>query len=515
MAHELRFAGVGGKARIFVDGLLVGQNGIRYLPFSVVIRRPDDRLSDVIVVVHVDNRPSRDALPGSGNIEWVLFGGLIQRVDLLEHPMVRVDHVGIRALPADGGGTVNATVTVVNAGASPVTGTLVCEVQGSPDSRTAAPFGCAGGASVEVEVAVNALHAVELWDLDDPALYVLTTALTVDAGLVHQRDDRFGFRTIEVVGSEIRLNGRTVFLKGHSRYDDYSPHGPCPPRDLIRADLERMKRTGANIVRIHYPQDAVHFEIADEIGLLFMQEVPICWWRPGPEDPAEMYSTLLEEAHEALARMFVRDRNHPSWIIWSMGNENNTFTPVGRHAMRELVGHARRLDDSRLLTWVCDHLPDADEFSCADLVCVNLYFGIFHGQCPAVSISEFPELVEKPTRTALERLAIEHPNKPIVVTEFGTSGIEGLRGDTRFTLTFQARMLEAVWGTLTTCSGVAGGITWCWADYAHQRDFVTDSVPGHLNGVYGPFGVVTNERRRKDEPYAAAVRMFGGVVDGE
>lgn len=228
-----------------------------------------------------------------------------------------------------------------------------------------------------------------------------------------------------------------------------------------------------------------------------------------------MHSALLDEAHKALERMFVRDANHPSWVIWSMGNENNSFTPVGRHAMRELVGHARQLDDSRMLTWVCDVLPDADEFSCADIVGVNLYFGVFHGKGPALSIGDFPSLVADQTRNALERLANDYPDKPILVAEFGTAGVEGLRGENRFTLTYQAKMLEIMWETLTNCSGVAGGIMWCWADYAHQRDFVGDSDPGHLNGAYGPFGVVTIERRRKDEPYAAIVRLFGGIDDGQ
>ena len=515
MSHELRFSGVGGKATVFVDGLPAGQNNIRYLPFSVSIDRAENDRSDVSVVVRVDNRPSRDSLPGADKIEWVLFGGLIQRVDVLKHPIVRIEHVAIRAVPTQGGGTVDATATIANASDRPITGSLLCEIQGHPECRTKTDFRCDGAASVAVEVAVNPLGSVDLWDFDNPALYLLTTTLVLDEIEVHQRDDRFGFRSVETVGSEIRLNGRKIFLKGFSRYDDYSPYGPCPPRDVIRADLERIKKTGANIIRIHYPQDPVHLDIADEIGLLYMQEVPICWWRPEPGDTPEMHSALIAEANEALVRIFTRDGNHPSWIIWSMGNENNSFTPVGRQVMGELVSHARRLDKSRLMTWVCDVPPDADEFNGADLVGVNLYLGVFHGEGPAVGIGDFTELVEHPTRSVLERLARDYEDKPIIVSEFGTAGIDGLHGDIRFSSSYQAKMLEVMWDVITTSSGVAGGIMWCWADYAHQRDFVGDSDRGHLNGTYGPFGVVTEDRRRKDEPYKAVVQMFGGVDDGE
>src|SRR6185503_4343243 len=134
-----------------------------------------------------------------------------------------------------------------------------------------------------------------------------------------------------------------------------------------------------NLVRTHFPQAPVNLRVADELGLLVMEEVPLNWWRAPwhPPVPKEFRNDrIIDEAEKALERMIRRDGSHPSVAIWSMANECETSDAMGIRAMERLLRRARALDDTRLITYVANRDFEKNRaFALADLVAVNLYYG--------------------------------------------------------------------------------------------------------------------------------------------
>ena len=253
-----------------------------------------------------------------------------------------------------------------------------------------------------------------------------------------------------------------------------------------------MKKSGVNCVRMHYPQNPALLALYDEIGFLVMEEVPLNWWGqkwwPGREAPQSM--DILQPASAALTAMIRRDRNHPCVFAWSMANESATQTEVGQAVMRALLQEARRLDPSRLATFVVagdarPHLAAAE----ADILCTNIYYGL-HQKPAAHHRNQLHELVYTPSRRHLEEQAAAFPGKPVLVTEFGMRGIKGVHGDVAFSEDFQADYLACMLQVLADSPDVAGGMLWSWADYYHRRELIDYAV-------FGPYGMVTVDRAPK------------------
>ncbi|MBW7462156.1 hypothetical protein K0U00_49715, partial [Paenibacillus sepulcri] len=119
-------------------------------------------------------------------------------------------------------------------------------------------------------------------------------------------------------------------------------------------------------------------------------------------------------------------------------NESGTNREVGIAAMRRLIRRTRELDATRLVTFATTGSGGHHAFEEADLVCVNLYYGVFFHRRLAFDISEFDEVVRIPTEEHLRETASQYPDKPVLMSEFGTHGILGLRGNERFSETYQA-----------------------------------------------------------------------------
>ena len=203
--------------------------------------------------------------------------------------------------------------------------------------------------------------------------------------------------------------------------------------------------------------------------------------------------------------MIQRDKNHPSVIIWSMCNESETANDVGTSVMRKLIRRARQLDPSRLVTFVIpprDAKPDR-AFEDADLVAVNMYQGTLQSPL-AIHLDQLADLVTMPSEEYIQRQLEAFPDKPLLITEFGARGVPGMHGDVVYTEDFQAAAIQAAWKAIQNREEVSGGVLWCWADYYHRRPFIQYAV-------FGPYGVVTVDRRPKAALRALA-QMYGGKV---
>ncbi|MGW2383534.1 glycoside hydrolase family 2 TIM barrel-domain containing protein [Streptomyces sp. NPDC001658] len=164
---------------------------------------------------------------------------------------------------------------------------------------------------------------VRTWNAETPELYDLTVRLhRADGTVTDTSRHRVGFRDVEVVGRDLLVNGERIFVRGVNRHDFHPLTGRTVSDEDIRADLVLLKRFGFNAIRTsHYPNDPSVYDLADELGLYVVDEANIESHDHAHEiadDPRYLNAFV-----DRVSRMALRDKNHPSVIIWSLGNESD------------------------------------------------------------------------------------------------------------------------------------------------------------------------------------------------
>src|SRR5579859_666741 len=255
------------------------------------------------------------------------------------------------------------------------------------------------------------LPGVQLWSPENPKLYSVEIASEAD-----RISDEIGFRSIEIRGLDIVLNGHPVFLRGITMHEEALGHpGRAHGDDDARALLGLAKELGCNFVRLaHYPHDEHMTRMADRMGLLVWSEIPV-WQAIDWNNPA-----VLQKAKQQLTEMISRDHNRASIILWSVTNESKAI-PERNAFIHELVTTARALDPTRLITAATNQFkrPDAHSIVVDDPVIADLdvfglneYVGWYYG-----------------TSADLDNFSFTTPyNKPMIVSEFGGEAKAGNHG---------------------------------------------------------------------------------------
>lgn len=185
---------------------------------------------------------------------------------------------------------------------------------------------------------------VQPWNDETPTLYTLVVSLLSPAGAeIEHTSCRIGFRRVEIRERQLLINGKAVMIKGVNRHEWDETHGKVISRESMVRDIRVLKQHGFNAVRTaHYPNDALWYDLCDEFGLYLIDEADI-------ESHAFMGSTCNDARYATSfldrgLRMVERDKNHPSVILWSLGNESG-YGP-NHDAM---AGWIRHFDASRPL----------------------------------------------------------------------------------------------------------------------------------------------------------------------
>ena len=233
-------------------------------------------------------------------------------------------------------------------------------------------------------------------------------------------------------------------IRGVNRYDEIAPYGPTVPAELVRRDLEQIKAAGFNLVRVHHPQETALLDLLDEIGLLLIEEVFLNWWGadffPNRLPTQENAGAVSRAAEAQLEAMIARDYNHPCIILWSMGNECDSASPLGIAVFKRLIARAHHLDPTRLVTYAANGDIAANAaFDAADVVGVNSYPGVFDAD-PVHHIAELEGRVALPLAQELRAICQRFAGKPVIMTEYGTHGVPGVFGDARLTRTCRPRI---------------------------------------------------------------------------
>ncbi len=296
------------------------------------------------------------------------------------------------------------------------------------------------------------IPGAEPWSSERPTLYQVSIALKDPTGRVVQSEwFRIGFRRVEIVGVDLLINGRRVLIRGINRHDFDQLTGRTLTARDFRADLVQMKRFGFNAVRTsHYPNDPALLDLADELGLYVVAEADIethAFWDTLCDDPR-----YLDAWVSRVARMAQRDKNHPSVIVWSLGNES------GYGANHDAAaGWLRRYDPSRPL-----HYEGAIKFdwtsgtAASDITC-PMY--------PPI------EAIVAHARSGLQR-------RPLIMCEYSHA-----MGNSNGTL-------AEYWDAIESTPGLQGGFIWEWWDHG----LVQTLADGTKRWAYGgDFGDTPND----------------------
>ncbi len=341
----LDFAAAITRATVTLNGTEVADHLGGYLPFSVEITgrlRPERN----VLAVRLDSAfnlnvpPARPAPHASNSVDFWQPGGIYRDVRLRVVPEVFLADVFAKPVnvldPAARKVLVEATVDAALAGTAQVAVELLDGARTIASARAPAVVTEAG--QVTVTATLSGLGDVTLWDIDHPKLYHVAATLLVDGSPRHRYRVRTGFREAAFTLDGFYLNGRRVKLFGVNRHQFFPFAGGAMAARVQASDARIVRRElNCNMVRCsHYPQSEAFYDACDELGLMAWEEAP-GWGYLGDE-------SWLALAYRDIGAMIVRDRNHPSIIVWG-ARLNETPHHVSFYASTNQLAHS--LDDSR------------------------------------------------------------------------------------------------------------------------------------------------------------------------
>jgi beta-galactosidase len=327
----IRFDGVESCARVWLNGTDIGEFKGSRLPHEFAVGHLLKPTGNVLAV-RVHQWSAGSYLEDQD--QWWL-PGIFRDVTLLHRPAG------------------SALDFFVHASYDHVTGEGTLRVDSDVDGRVTVP-----ALDLDIATGESVTVPVRAWSAEVPKLY--------DGELVTEGERvplRIGFRTVELADGLIKVNGKAVLFKGVNRHEWHPEKGRALDLETMREDVLLMKRHNLNAVRTsHYPPHPAFLELCDELGLWVIDECDLEThgfteqaWRDNPVDDDRWTPALLDRA----ARMVERDKNHPSVVIWSLGNEAGTGR--GLTAMAEWI-HGR--DSSRLVHYEGDiNCRDTDMYS--------------------------------------------------------------------------------------------------------------------------------------------------------
>ncbi len=230
---------------------------------------------------------------------------------------------------------------------------------------------------VEIDKQTIFVKLPELWDLESTVLYKLKTQLIADGNTIEEEVQSFGFRTIEFNSDNgFSLNGKHIKLNGMCQHHDLGCLGAAVNTAAIRRQFEMLKKMGVNAVRTSHNMPAVELmELADEMGILIDSEAFDMWEKPKTKyDYANFFNDWAEKD---VASWIRRDRNHPSVIMWSIGNEiyDTHAGERGQEITKMLQNMVLSHDPKKnaRVTIASNYMPWENAQKCADIVKIAGY----------------------------------------------------------------------------------------------------------------------------------------------
>jgi beta-galactosidase len=438
----LRFAGVESVYRVWLNGIEIGVG-----KGSRLVQEFD--IADVVqpgrnvILVRVHQWSSMSYLEDQD--QWWL-PGIFRDVTLLSRPPGAVDDVWLRTDYApEGTGSIDPEV-IASDRAFPL---VIKIAELGVEQRFAGPS----------DVGAFSVGQVEPWSAEVPRLYEAAVSSPGETLTL-----RLGFRRVEIDGDILSVNGTQVIFHGVNRHETHPVQGRVFDEQYARADMIKMKRAGINAIRTsHYPPQPRALDLADELGFWVVDECDYethgfveCDWQGNPSDDPRWTEVCLDR----MERTVERDKNHPSVIIWSLGNEAGT----GRNLVH-MADWARHRDSGRPIHYEGDH-------SCAY---TDIYSRMYPNYLETEAIgagSGFVSYLNGPAEAERVR------SKPFVMCEYAHAMGNGPGG-----LGIYDELIERY-------PRLHGGFVWEWRDHG----LLTRTPDGtEFYGYGGDFGEVVHD----------------------
>ncbi|WP_077338545.1 glycoside hydrolase family 2 protein [Pseudocolwellia agarivorans] len=360
----LKFDGVYLNSDVWVNGQHVGHRPNGYVSFEYDITNEVHRkgrlIKDTVIAVRVDHSmaPTGRWYTGSGIYRHVWLDVVDQTHVPTDGIFVRTDSVNFR----NNNAVVLVDTEVTGLNVSKKSNEKVSLVHSLVDKnkKTVAKISHNVSSDKKVTKSKFEINNAKLWSTDDPYLYTLKTEIIKNGKTVDTVLTNVGIRTIDYnVTQGFLLNNKEIELKGMSFHHDGGPVGSAVPDDMWRRRLVQLKEMGMNALRpAHTPFSPIFYHLADEMGFVIMNEAFDGW-----EDEKALfdYGLHFEQWWETdLTSIIKRDRNHPSVVIWSIGNEVEEKTP---ETQKKLVDLVKSLDNTRPVTQGRGYMLGHDDIS--------------------------------------------------------------------------------------------------------------------------------------------------------
>ena len=404
----LEFDGVMKDARIWVNGEYVGDWAFGYSSFAFDITKYLKPNQENVIAVRVENVDYSS--------RWYPGSGIYRNVWLTMTDPVHVAHWGTFVTTpeiTDKNATVKVETWIENQGERAeeiVLETSIVDHTGHIVSVETQSGKIDANGQLKVEQQLEILNP-RRWDVDDPYLYSAISRIKQDAKVIDHYKTPFGIRTFRFDADKgFFLNRRSLKMKGVNMHHDLGPLGAAVSTRATERQLEIMQAMGVNAIRTaHNPPSPEQLDLCDKMGILVMDESFDEWRRP-KHNVKNSYSVLFDEwAEKDMRALIKRDRNHPSVILWSTGNE-----------VPEL-GTADGKKSAKLLADICREMDPTRPVSSG----IHLSIGLDGELMDIFDVAGFNYWHEK-----LEDLHKTYPDKPLLVTE--SSATLSTRGEYHF-----------------------------------------------------------------------------------
>lgn len=491
----LRFGSVTHEATVYVNGKELGHHRGGFTPFEFVI--PEElyvNQDSVRILVRANNILDYSTLPVGNyseveqedgsikkivreNFDFFNYAGIHRPVKLYTRPKIHISDIVILTDLSEDLDLVDLQVKV--------------KVSGSVDDIRVTVLDEEQNPVAVLDNGRTQLRSPRLWEVLDAYLYTARVELFKDGKLLDRYDEPFGIRKIQVTDGQFLINNKPVYFKGFGKHEDTHINGRGLNEAANLMDLNLLKAIGANSFRTsHYPYSEEMMRLADRLGILVIDEVPAVGLfqqftvtlNPVTGDKMLTWEVMkTHEAHEQVIKELIdRDKNHACVVMWVVANEAATNEPGAREYFEPLIHLMKSYDPShRPVTQVN---IKSSGLNCLisdllDVICINRYYGWYenHGDLMNGETALREELLEWQER---------HPDKPIMVTEYGADTLPGYHSmwDIPYTEEYQCDYYAMNHKVFDEMPNFIGEHVWNFADF--ETNVMIIRVKGNHKGLF-------------------------------
>ena len=452
----LQFESVNYRATVWLNGHKLGTHAGAYLPFEFTMKYLQTGVNQL--VVRVDDRLSGATFPHSG-LGWWNYGGILDAVYMRPVSGAEIDNVQIRTTLAcpTCSATIQEQATVRN-----LSGTTELVSLTGRFGTARLTFGSARirpGATWTPAASV-VITSPQLWAPGSPYLYRATFSLADSSGRrIAGYTYQSGIRQITLTGGQLYLNGRPLHLMGVNLHEQAVNTGAALTMAQERQFISWVQQLGGTIIRAHYPLNPELEQMADQAGIMLWSEVPV--YQAAASYQAD--PSWRNRATALVGANIQANQNHPSILVWSIGNELGSPPSAGQASyIRQAAAAANRLDPTRPVGMAVTDWPGLGcqpAYAPLQVIGVNEYFGWFDAGGGTTDDRE--EIAP-----FLQSVRACYPNQGIFVSEWGFGANRDGPVEVRGTYEYQSNSIEYSVGVFNALSWLSGTMYFPMQDFA-------------------------------------------------